>query len=199
MLVKPWNIGLTGSFSLLQAGHWVSWGGPAPITAGVKGSWAVPGPVWRLGRQQLSQQQVRTWPHAGLCQLGHFLQACHLPPWSCSASLPGACQCEAHRELPPRLKDVSGATGHLTCSREAESETAAAAGEPKGLAQPCSAPPRHPLFPSQPALGSPSKGASLFGHVWPHQDLRELPVDRIPVFTAPELREGGTTAFLALI
>ena len=147
----------------------------------------------------MSQQQVRTWPHAGLCQLGHFLQACHLPPWSCSASLPGACQCEAHRELPPRLKDVSGATRHLTCSREAESETAAAAGEPKGLAQPCSAPPRHPLFPSQPALGSPSKGASLFGHVWPHQDLRELPVDRIPVFTAPELREGGTTAFLALI
>ena len=65
----------------------------------------------------------------------------------------------------------------------------------------CSAPPLHPLFSSQPALGSPSKGASLFGQVWSYQDLNptELPVDRIPVFAAPELREGGTTASLALI
>ena len=63
----------------------------------------------------------------------------------------------------------------------------------------CSARPRHPLSFSQPVLGSPSKGVSLFGQVWSQQDLSELPVDRIPVFAAPELREGGTTAFLALI
>lgn len=159
----------------------------------------MPGPAWHPGRQQLPQQQGRTWPHTGLCQLGHFLQACHLPPWSHSAFLPGACQCGAHRELPPRLKDVSGATGHLTCSWEAEGETVAAAGEPRGPAPPlfCSSP--SPAFLLSASPGLPKQRGLP---VWPGMvspGPQELPVDRIPVFAAPELREGGTTAFLALI
>ena len=88
MLVKPWNIGLTGSFSLLQAGHWVSWGGPAPITAGVKGSWArvrlTLGSAWA---------SVASWQAAVVSAAGEDLAPCWplpartLPPGLPLASL----------------------------------------------------------------------------------------------------------------